>query len=314
LKQDEVDFRSPAFHPSLALMKSSLSIFFILICLVALAATRSIEAETNSVYAFTNADAVVNGYLQIQAQLHETQLQIEQSRAEAAAEAQSNAAAMAARIQALEQTIAAQRSATADTERLTLSLGGAFALAGLGVLLLMGWFQWRAFSQLAELSTRHSAALATAQGVQQLAAPGRATVEISNARLLDIVGQLEKKILELESGGRLLAAPAAPAADPLAEGQKWLDAGEAQIALECFDKVLSAQPDNATALLKKAAALEKLGHADDALAFCDRAIAADGVMTSAFLQKGGLLNRLSRHEEALKCYEQAMLSQERKKF
>ena len=293
-------------------MKLSLSKIFILACWIELVAAQSFSAETNSVSASTNADAVVNGYLQIQAQLHATQLQIEQGREEAAAEAQSNAAAMAARIQALEQTIAEQRAAAAGTERLTLSLAGAFALAGLGVLVLMGWLQWRAFSQLAELSSRHSAALATAQGVQQLAAPGRATVEISNARLLDIVGQLEKKILDLESGGRLLAAPAAPAADPLAEGQKWLDAGEAGIAMECFDKVLSAQPENVAALLKKAAALDKLGRSEEALAFCDRAIAADGVMTSAFLQKGGLLNRLSRHEEALKCYEQAMLSQERK--
>ena len=72
------------------------------------------------------------------------------------------------------------------------------------------------------------------RGRPQLAAPGRATVEISNARLLDIVGQLEKKILELESGGRLLAEPAAKP-DPLAEGQTFLDANEPQKALECFE-------------------------------------------------------------------------------
>jgi tetratricopeptide (TPR) repeat protein len=311
-EQDEVDFHSPAFHPSLALMKSSLSKSFILVCLVALAATRSIEAETNSVYAFTNADAVVNGYLQIQAQLHATQLQIEQSREDAAAEARSNADAMAARIQALEQTIAAQRAAAADAARLTLNFAGMFGLVGLCVLLLMGWFQWRAFSQLAEISSHHGAALAAVQGVHQLAAPGRATVEISNARLLDIVGQLEKKILELESGGRLLAGPAAKSADPLADGQKWLDAGDAQKALGCFEKILSAQPQNGAALVKKAAALDKLGRVHEALAFCDRAIAADVALTSALLQKGGLLNRLSRHEEALKCFEQAMQAQERK--
>ncbi len=293
-------------------MKSILPKIINMACLAALFAAQGFAAETNSVSLSTNADAAVNGNLQIQAQLHATQLQIEQSRAEAAAEAKRNADAMAARIQSLEQTVASQRAAAADDERITLSIVGVFALAGLVVLLLTGWFQWRAFSQLAEISSRHSAALVAVQGVHQLAAPGRASVEDSNARLLDIVGQLEKKILELESGGRLLAGPAAKSADPLAEGQKWLDAGEAGIALECFEKVLAAQPDNAAALLKKAAALEKLDRADEALAFCDRAISADGVLTSAFLQKGGLLNRLSRHEEALKCYEQAMLSQERK--
>ena len=134
-------------------------------------------------------------------------------------------------------------------------------------------------------------------------------MEVSNARLLDIVGQLEKKIIELESGGRLLTGPAVKSDDPLAEGQKWLDAGEAQKALDCFEKILAAQPQNAAALVKKAAALDKLGRTDEALVFCDRAIAEDGALTtSALLQKGGLLNRLSRYEEALKCYEQAMLA------
>ena len=201
----------------------------------------------------------MNGYLQIQAQLHATQLQIEQSRAEAAAEARRNADAMAARIQSLEQTVAAQRAAAADTARLTLNFAGVFALAGLCVLLLMGWFQWRAFSQLAEISSRHGAALAAVQGVHQLAAPGRATVEVSNARLLDIVGQLEKKILELESGGRLLAGPAAKSADPLAEGQKWLDAGDARKALECFEKILSAQPENARGSGQKGGGIGQAG-------------------------------------------------------
>ena len=294
-------------------MKSGLPKFFTMACLAALFISRSFAAETNSVSSSTNADATVNGYLQIQAQLHATQLQIEQSRAEAAAEARRNADAMAARIQSLEQTVAAQRAATADAARLTLNFAGVFALAGLCVLLLMGWFQWRAFSQLAEISSHHGAALAAVQGVHQLAAPGRATVEVTNARLLDIVGQLEKKILELESGGRLLAGPAAKSADPLAEGQKWLDAGEAQKALDCFEKILAAQPQNAATLVKKAAALDKLGRTDEALVFCDRAIAEDGALTtSALLQKGGLLNRLSRYEEALKCYEQAMLAKEQK--
>lgn len=293
-------------------MKSSLPKSFILTALIAMVATHAFTAETNSIFASTNADAVMNSYLQIQAQLHETQLQIEQNRQEAAAAAQSNAAAMTARIQSLEQTIADQRAAAAGTERLTLTLAGVFAAAGMGVLLLMGWFQWRAFSQLAEISSSHVTALAAAQSVHQLAAPGRASVEVSNTRLLDMVGQLEKKIAELEGGGRLLTAAPAPSTDPLVEGQKWLDAGEAEIALECFDKILSAQPQNTGALLKKAAAMDKLGRVDEALALCDRAIAADGVLTSAFLQKGGLLNRLSRHEEALKCYEQAMLTRDRK--
>jgi tetratricopeptide (TPR) repeat protein len=137
-------------------------------------------------------------------------------------------------------------------------------------------------------------------------------VEVSNARLLDIVGQLEKKILELESSGRLLAEPVAKSADPLAEGQTFLDANEPRKALDCFEKFLSAQPQNPEALVKKASALEKLGRVDEALACCDRAIAADGALVTAYLYKGGLLNRLQRYDEALKCYEQAILARDKK--
>ena len=286
----------------------------LIVCLVAIFGGRIFADETNSIP--TNSDAVANGYVQIQAQLHATQLQIEQSREEEAAAAQRNADAMNARIAQLEQAISTQRAGDVDaarrTQQLTLYLVGSFGFAGLLILLLMGYFQWRAFSQLAEISAHHAAMIEASEGVHQLAAPGRATVETSNARLLDVVGRLEKRILELESGGRLLAGPSAKSIDPLAEGQKFLDANEPQKALECFEKPLSAQPQNAEAHVKKASALEKLGRTDEALAFCDRAISADASLVTAYLHKGGLLNKLARYEESLKCYEQAMLVQDKK--
>src|SRR5882724_4375009 len=275
-------------------MKSGFLKFFSAVCITALFATKSFAAETNAAPATVNTNDIVNAYVQLQAQLHTTQLQIEQSRQEAAEAAQRNTDAMNARIAQLEQTLATQRAADTDLARrmqqLTFYLVGTVGLAGLAVFLLVGYFQWRALSQLAEIASSHSAALGTVAGVHQLAAPGRATVEVSNARLLDIVGQLEKKILDLESGGRLLA----------------------QLALEYFDKLLSTQPQNADVLAKKASALEKLGRVDEALEFCDRAIAANGSLVIAYLQKGGLLNRLARYDDALKCYEQALLAQEMK--
>lgn len=280
------------------------------------AETNSVATGTDSVSTNTNTDAVANGILQLQAQLHDAQMQIEQSRRQAAEEAQSNAATMSARMDQLEQTIAAQRTADAEvvrrTQQLTFYVVGTVGIAALAVLLLMGYFQWRAFAQLTEITSRQTAALSAVNGVHQLAAPGRATVEVSNARLLDIVGQLEKKILELEKGGRLLAEPPARSSDPLEEGQRFLDANEPQIALECFEKILSRQPQNPEALAKKAAALEKLGRDEEALSLYDRAIAADGGLVIAYLHKGGLLNKLARYDEALKCYERALLVQEKK--
>jgi len=279
---------------------------FFVICLFV--AVPLFAAEDTNVLQPINTNDVANAFVQLQAQLHSARLQIELSREEAADAAQSNMF----RIQQLEQNLTDQRQADARAQQLTLYLVGTVGLAGLAVVLLAGYFQWRSFSQLAQMTAHHSAALATMDGVRQLAAPGRATVDVSSARLLDIVGQLEKKILDLESGGRLLVAPVSTSADLLGEGQKLLDANQPQAALESFEKFLAAQPGHAEALAKKASALEKLGRADESLAFCDKAIVADEALVIAYLQKGGLLNRAGRYEEALKCYERAMSVQEKK--
>jgi tetratricopeptide (TPR) repeat protein len=293
-------------------MKSDYSKIFPAACLAVFLAARSFAADTNSISSPTNTDATVNGYLQIQAQLHDAQMALEKSREEA----RQSAADTTARIQALEETIAARHAADLEVaqknQQSMFMLAGAFGLTVLAAVLFMAYLQWRSVARLVEIASRQSVALASTGAVQQLAAPGRAMVEVSNARLLDIVGSLEKKILELESGGRLLAEPAAKTADPLAEGQAFLDANEPRKALECFENFLSTQPQNPEALVKKASALEKLDRVDEALACCDRAIAADGAPVTAYLFKGGLLNRLQRYDEALKCYEQAMQARERK--
>ena len=279
-------------------------------------AARLLAADTNGTESVTR-DEMANNYLQIQEQLHATQLAIEQNQEAALETAQSNANVLAARLHSLEETFDKQRNSDADaarkTQQVTMLMAGAFGLIGLGVMLLMVYFQWRAFSQLAQISARQNAALANADAVHQLAAPGRATVETSAAQLLAVVGRLEQRILELESGQKMLPEIAgAKPADLLAEGQKFLDAGSPQKALECFDKFLAAHPDHADAVVKRATALEKLGRDDEALAGYNRAIAMDNALVIAHLHKGGLLNRLRRYDEALNCYEQALLGQEKK--
>jgi tetratricopeptide (TPR) repeat protein len=244
-------------------------------------------------------------------------LDIESNQQAALDTSQSNANVLSARLKSLEQTVATQRVSDADaarkTQQLTLFMAGAFGLAGLGIMLLMVYFQWRAFTQLAEISQQQHAALNNSNAVHQLAAPGRATVESSNAQLLNVVSRLEQRITELESGQKLLPEIAvAKPADLLTEGQKFLDANSPLKALECFDKYLSAHPERAEALVKRAAALEKLGREDEALVCYNRAITADSTLVVAHLHKGGLLNRLRRYDEALNCYEQALLAQDKK--
>jgi tetratricopeptide (TPR) repeat protein len=309
-----LDFILPTAHAAAYSMKVRL--LFPLLLAAAMLATGA-PAQTNA--AATNA-ALTGGLLQIQEQLHATQLAIEQNRQATADAASKNADALNARLLALEQAVAAQHAgdveAARQTQRLTLFLAGAFGLASLGIMLLMVYFQWRAFTQLAEISVRPQPAVVGAEAVHQLASPGRVTVETSNGRLLDTVSQLEQRIRELEGGQRILpeAVPAAAAKTPdaLAEAQNLLDANAPQPALESLEKILAAQPDHAAALAKKAEALEKLGRDDEALANYNRAIAADGSLAAAYLHKGGLLNRLRRYDEALNCFEQAQAAQEKK--
>jgi tetratricopeptide (TPR) repeat protein len=301
--------------------------FLVAVAAVFLAA-QLFAADTNEPVAppGITRDEVAQNYLHIQEQIHESQLAVQKSQ-QAAMEiqqaalnaAKSNSDALNTRIQSLEKVIADQRLSDADaarkTQQSTLFMAGAFGLVGLGIMLLMVYFQWRAFTQLAQISAQQNATLAQASAVQQLAAPGRATVDASSAQLLDVVSRLEQRIHELEGGQKMLpevvaAKPAAP--DLLSEGQKFLDDNAPQKALECFDKFLATNPERADAIVKRAIALEKLGREDEALSTYNRAITEDGTLVIAHLQKGGLLNRLRRYDEALNCYEQALLAQEKK--
>ncbi|HUA37806.1 MAG TPA: tetratricopeptide repeat protein [Candidatus Sulfopaludibacter sp.] len=279
----------------------------------------------------------LNAFLQIQEQLHSTQLIIESNRVAAAAEAQRNAAEMTARIQVLEQTVATQRAseieATQKAQRLTLILVGTFGLIGLAAVLFMAYFQWRTVTRLVELSPLHASALALENcGASPMLSvgempdhPGRAAVVFANARLFNVVERLEKRLLELEHLARApLTGTASPPVDGhngaspastdhgrnvatlLAEGQSRLNGDEPEKALECFDQALALDPKSAEALIKKAGALEKLNRLEEAIVCYDDAIAADGTMTIAYLHKGGLFNRMSRYEEALQCYEHAL--------
>ncbi|MGB7769973.1 MAG: hypothetical protein WBN22_14125 [Verrucomicrobiia bacterium] len=279
----------------------------------------------------------LNALLQIQDQLHATQLLIESNRMAAAAEAEREAADLNARLQLLEQTVAAQRAgeteATQKAQRLTLILAGAFGVVGLVAMLLMAYSQWRTVTRLVELTTFQSSARALdGRGASPMlpagevhAAPPVATVQSSNARLFNVVERLEKRILELEhtaraplaettappAGGYNGAAPAWADRDEcianlLAEGQLSLNRDEPEKALECFDQAMALDPKRTETLIKKADALEKLNRFEEALVCYDDAIAADGSMTIAYLHKGGLFNRMSRYEEALQCYEHAL--------
>jgi len=293
-------------------------------------------ADMNSAVDQTNADqtndlrsdAVTASLLQIQEQLHNTQLAIQENQQVASALARNNSE-LTAHLQSLEQALILQRAGDADeahkTLKWTLGLTGVIGLAGLSMLLWMVYLQTRAFAKLTEISTQQNTGLAHAGAIHQFIAPARAVVENSNARLLEVVGQLKERVSELEHGTPALAngtkangisngnGNGKAKAEVLAEGQKYLDENAPRQALEVFDRYLAGHPDDPEALLKKADALQKIGRTDEALAHYNRVIAADSTLAVAHLQKGGLLNRLRRYDEALNCYEQALQAQEKKR-
>ena len=291
-------------------------------------AARLAAEETNTASLSPDMGAmtqsVVNGYLQMQAQLHDAQLAIEDSRRESVAAAARNAEVLTRRIQQLEESLAAQRAREVElalkNHQFTLLMAVVFGLVVVAAVLFMAYLQWRAVARLV--------ALAPAPASLFLDGPDRhpalgatAVVGHANARLFSAVDSLQERIRELEQVSRRAlvetAPPAAEGSDEgqarlLEEGQRLLNAHELETALDCFNRVLGRDPKHAEALAKKGSALEKLGRTEEAIACYDQALEANPALTLAHLNKGGLFNRLSRYEEALQCYEEALRTQEKK--
>jgi tetratricopeptide (TPR) repeat protein len=329
--------------------------FHLLIGCLYLGLGTSVFAQTNTLPQTMNP-ATQNALLQIQAQLHDAQSAIDDVRAKDAADAATNAAILTARIEALEQTVIDQRASEIEAARkaqqITLVLAGVIAAVGFGALLLVFYFQWRVFSQFAEISTRQLALQsanpslvgAAGQLAASISAPARATIETSNLRLLTLVEQLEKRVVEMEHAAHSqipaassitvtqtdqgthdprpaaveqnghhqpveLSGPRDRIANLLADGQTLLNAEQPENALKLFEEALALDGHNTDVLIKKAGALERLNRVDDAIACYNRAIELDTTATMAWLQKGGLFNRLARYDEAMQCYEKALNAQ-----
>ncbi len=316
-----------------------------LLCVCLALAGGGLAAEETATEPSAGSNDTLRAFLQLQEQLHATQLALERNRQETEALAARNAEAVAARFQAIEQALTAKRTGELEsleqrmqsTHRLLLIVAGTIATVGFLVLLLTAYLQWRAVARLAEFSalaeTASRAALPTTGADAPLLGGGVAAQ--SNARLFGALTGLEKRILELEHTTHPPVSDAATAETSpngngahangnrpeagaegnhhtllLAKGQSLLNLEKAAEALACFDAILLTEPNHGEALVKKGIALEQLRQEEEALRCYDRAIAANGGLTIAYLQKGGLFNRLERYEEALQCYEQALQAQE----
>ncbi len=301
-----------------------------------LTATESVAEEVSPQRAENGSGSndALRAYLQLQEQIHGTQLLLERQRKEAQES-----------VTALKEAVLGQRerelNAMQSTNQLLLRVAAGFGVVGFLAMVVTAYLQWRAVTRLAEVASMLPAArtaLPAPAAASELQLLGAGAAEQSSQRLFGALSQLEKRILELEHTARPAVSESAMVTSTgtngndakhaldaageveaekdhdsilLAKAQSLLDLDKASEAVEVINGVLAHEPENAEALVKKGMALEQLRQVDQALECYDRAIGLNEGLTIAYLQKGGLFNRLERYEEALKCYELALKAQER---
>ena len=312
-------------------MMSRLSFLLVFACVFLAARAFAAEPEPGSPPPLADAatQAMANGYLQIQEQLHATQLAIDNSRREAEAEAATNVAALTSRLSALEQTIADQRAgeiiAARKTQQTALFMAGTFGLIGLGIMLLMVYFQWRVFTQLIKISARQPSALALGnhrglplvEAANELAATGRIAVEASSARLLGAVERLEKRIVELEQGSQasLTENGAAPALAIDTNGMSPSPAADTNGTPPSPAAHTNGSPSDANDreecvanLITEGQSLLTANEPEKALECFDVALQLQPKHADALVKKGGALEKLGRLDDAIACYDRAIES------
>jgi tetratricopeptide (TPR) repeat protein len=264
--------------------------------------------DTNS------AQETLRTYLQLQEQLHATQLAIDRNRREIDASTAQNAEVMAGQLQNIEKALATQRAqelrAMQSSNQVMLIVAGTFAAMGFVAMLLMAYFQWRTVSRLAEMSAAFSAgrALGNGRGFPAIGS-GEAPIvstppdEQPNTRIIDAVERLEKRILELEHTSH------PPLHEPYSNGNG-LALGSAapneEHGQEAATQEEPAAPEGAEALLGKGQSLLNLDKAEEALACFEQAIELEPQNAEALVKKGTALERLRKLNEAIACYDQAI--------
>jgi len=260
------------------------------------------------------SNEALRAYLQLQEQIHATQLALERNRQEAQTAELRSAEALSNRLQLIEQSLAAQRAAEMEgmrsSNRLMLFVLGLFAAISFMAVLLTGYFQWRAVHRLSEISAmlppRRTIGSGSGSGVAALGLSENhlvtaGQVEQSNSRLFGIIERLEKRIVELEHTGRpALNAPALNGAD----NGEVVSASAPPAA--AGDLVGADKSTRITFLLDKGQMLLDGNQFDEAVASFDEALGLDPKHAEALVKKGAALEKLRRPAEAIECYDRAI--------
>ncbi|HWH70179.1 MAG TPA: tetratricopeptide repeat protein [Candidatus Sulfotelmatobacter sp.] len=295
--------------------------------LALLLAGAPLRAQTNSSLsgadqpAALNAQEIQRAYLELQAQVHATQLTLEQSRKDADQAAVQTARLLSERLQAIENTLTVQRTRELEGQQssqrvLLLSLG---TLAGIGcmALALLAYFQWRAIHRLAEISRAlrplPSGAAVAALPPSETALVTLGPVESANARLLGALEQLEKRLGELEIAAKpALQATALVNGTPATHPAQPNGNASSEEVPDMLPNGTPADPPptpsapSAEELLSKGQSLLDLDNTEAALACFEAVLKQTPHHTEALVKRGTALERLRRYAEALACYDLAL--------
>jgi len=263
----------------------------------------------------TNTQETLRSYLQLQEQIHATQLAIEHSRTQAEAAAAETAKAFTARLQGIEQALSSQRAqeleAMQSSNKVMLIVAGLFAALGLLAMLFMAYFQWRTINRLAEISAALPLAHALGSGPAVAGLSGGdphfltiSPPEQSNQRLLGALERLEKRIHELEHTAHPLMHEG-PSLNQEAKSPPPASNGE-PIAAAPADAAAAPDAARITVLLGKGQSLLNLDQAEEALECFEQVLALDTSHPEALVKKGAALERLRKLDEAIACYDRAI--------
>jgi tetratricopeptide (TPR) repeat protein len=267
----------------------------------------------------TASDEALRAYLQLQEQIHEAQLAIERNRQESEDAAAKSAKALADRLGAIEDSLAAQRASEVEAVQRAneaaqranhsmLIVVSAFAALGCLAILLTAYLQWRAVNRFTALSAAFpagnalnswSALAALEGGDKSLAIVG--PPEPVNARLLAAIERLEKRIQDLERTSRSPLADASAVSNILD-----LQASEETRAPGPVENGSGEKGSESTTILGKGQSLLNLGKLEEAVGCFDEVLSREPDNTEALVKKGTALERLRRPQEALACYDHAI--------
>ena len=287
------------------------------------ALTRAQDLATNAAPASgseTNTQEILRAYLQLQEQLHVTQLAVEQNRKEARESAAQTAEALSGRLQGIEQTLSSQRAheleSMQSSNRALLTLAGTFAGVGFLAMLLTSVFQWRTVNKLAQFPRSLPATtLSSGHGGKELSGGDPVVTvspaEASSLRLLNAVDRLEQRLNQLEHSTRPTLSQGTPANGvEHSNGTSSENGTAAQIsAVESVEAGSSDAPNqHITGLLGKGQSMLSLDDPHGAIRCFEEVLQLNPNNAEAWVRKGTALERLQQLDQAIECYDRALQS------